>query len=129
MKQNIMNKWVKALRSGDYKQGFSVLAKRKPHQKTEFCCLGVLCDLAVKDGVDIDVNKSDSVVFFYNNMTGTLPNIIIKWAGMNTSVGKLPFDHKNVGLDYYYNLIDYNDKTNIGFEGIATIIEKNWKLL
>lgn len=60
MDKKIKAKWVKALRSGDYKQGASalksILAKGEPdffnHNKaakedtTVFCCLGVLCDIA-----------------------------------------------------------------------------------
>jgi len=36
----VAQKWVKALRSGKYKQGRNRLRK-----KDRFCCLGVLCEL------------------------------------------------------------------------------------
>ena len=36
--------WVKALRSGEYKQGDGALRKEEDGQE-RFCCLGVLCDL------------------------------------------------------------------------------------
>lgn len=42
--------WVKALRSGEYKQGYGYLHYKRGG-KDKFCCLGVLCDLAVKNGV------------------------------------------------------------------------------
>ena len=38
-------KWVVALRSGKYKQGKGVLR----NEKDEFCCLGVACDLYIKE--------------------------------------------------------------------------------
>ncbi len=41
MKQTVMKQWVKALRSGKYKQTTGVL--KKP--RGGFCCLGVLCDI------------------------------------------------------------------------------------
>lgn len=37
--------WVTALSSGEYEQGQSAL-----NVNSKFCCLGVLCDLATKDG-------------------------------------------------------------------------------
>lgn len=43
MKKSIMTKWVKALRSGEYKQGFGYLCNEGNH-----CCLGVLCEIAPK---------------------------------------------------------------------------------
>ena len=44
MKQEIKEKWVSALRSGEYKQG-----KEGLRIYNEFCCLGVLCDLYIKE--------------------------------------------------------------------------------
>lgn len=40
MKPEWKRKWVKALRSGEYKQGHWQLKNRD-----EYCCLGVLCDI------------------------------------------------------------------------------------
>lgn len=39
--------WVDALRSGDYDQGQGLLRE----VDGGYCCLGVLCDLAVKNGI------------------------------------------------------------------------------
>jgi hypothetical protein len=47
-------KWVEALRSGEYEQGASFLVQQPASAKGKprYCCLGVLCDLAIKDGVE-----------------------------------------------------------------------------
>lgn len=42
--------WTAALRSGEYTQGTNSLRSKND----EYCCLGVLCDLAVKEGVISD---------------------------------------------------------------------------
>jgi hypothetical protein len=42
MDQNIKQKWIKALRSGDYKQGHRALYCIFNNEET-YCCLGVLC--------------------------------------------------------------------------------------
>lgn len=44
MKKTVMKKWVKALRSGEYKQ-----TKGRLRNSVGFCCLGVLCDIYAKD--------------------------------------------------------------------------------
>lgn len=53
MDQTIKADWVKALRSGEYEQGSGSLNKAG-----KFCCLGVLCDLAVKAGVPVQVRQA-----------------------------------------------------------------------
>src|SRR5579859_4351947 len=46
MNQEIKARWTAVLRSGEYQQGTGHLSKGG-----KLCCLGVLCELAVKDGV------------------------------------------------------------------------------
>lgn len=41
-------KWLAALRSGNYTQGQNALIRIKESTR-EYCCLGVLCDVLVKD--------------------------------------------------------------------------------
>lgn len=45
-REQVYRRWIAALRSGEYCQGNGSL---RPGSN-EFCCLGVLCDLASKDG-------------------------------------------------------------------------------
>ena len=45
MNQEIKNRWVSALRSGEYKQGKGALCSIN----NEYCCLGVLSDLYAKE--------------------------------------------------------------------------------
>ena len=40
------NKWLKALRSGDYEQGTDYLNYRHEGGTNAFCCLGVACDIS-----------------------------------------------------------------------------------
>jgi hypothetical protein len=48
MNKEIADKWIEALRSGEYEQGIASL-----QSGGRFCCLGVLCDLAIKEGNDV----------------------------------------------------------------------------
>jgi len=48
MKDEIKAKWTKALRSGQYEQG-----QRYLNNNNKLCCLGVLCEIAFKEGFEI----------------------------------------------------------------------------
>ena len=127
MKEDIKNKWVAALRSGDYKQGRNALEKNG-----EFCCLGVLSDLSIKE--DICTKKAKDIsgaglVTFYDKFDnfgweGTLPRAVKEWAGMKDTVGTLPD-----GAEVKSSLLQLNDSAKYSFEQIADVIERNWKEL
>lgn len=46
MNKEIKEKWLEALRSGEYKQGREHLRD----ESNQFCCLGVLCDIVDPKG-------------------------------------------------------------------------------
>lgn len=73
MKKNIKKLWVKALRSGKYKQGCRAL-----RYDNMFCCLGVLCDLHRKR------TKKKGNIWRNNAYLGYragIPEDVQKWAG------------------------------------------------
>lgn len=49
-RKEVYQLWLDALRSGKYRQGQGQLRQTDGNGHNRFCCLGVLCDLAVKDG-------------------------------------------------------------------------------
>ena len=100
-------KWVRALRSGKYKQGTGELRVNADARKDEkFCCLGVLCEIAkVKRGE-------------YGYRFGST-------SSQSTLRGKLA---TAVGASNINALIDMNDGNHAPrttFKGIAKWIEKN----
>jgi len=82
MKDDIKQRWIAALRSGDYAQGKGYLATGH-----KFCCLGVLCELAV---ADVIINKYDDIsnIRWYGNNYDeectTLPAAVQRWAGLDS---------------------------------------------
>lgn len=85
MKAEIKEKWIAALESGEYEQGREYL-----HKGNKFCCLGVLCDLAVKDGVEVKITEEpgDAALHFaYDEMSGILPIKVMRWSGLLCSTG------------------------------------------
>ena len=92
MKQEVKDKWVEALESGDYTQGRSALhvvrtSDSEPDSEL-FCCLGVLSHLAFLAGA-VTAGPSGrryaapgAVAYGLGRSTGYLPSEVIEWAGL-----------------------------------------------
>ena len=122
MNPEIKQQWVAALRSGEYRQGKHVL-----HNVDEntYCCLGVLCDLAVKAGViqlgAVDYNSEvDGDVQAYGGAGDktTLPLSVQEWACLDDFN---PDVIDNEGDES--SLAGLNDEKNYTFEQLADLIE------
>ncbi len=88
MKAEIKNKWLKALRSGDFKQAVGELHNL---DTGGYCCLGVLCDIAKQEGVVIERKNAHSSRYIpadgndYFGSDALLPQAVQKWAGFEVS--------------------------------------------
>jgi hypothetical protein len=154
MKKNIMTKWVKALRSGKYKQCREKLCTVDGKTGAEsYCCLGVLTDLYLKErkrqkkGHGIEYFDTFTKEFFdhdgdfakweIDGEDGCLAPEVAKWAGFNMETtdyktgcfynGKTEIDLallNDGGLDP----MDISKTTKPkSFKQIATVIEKNYE--
>lgn len=105
MKPNKANirKWVKALRSGKYKQ-----AKKKLRDGDRFCCLGVACDIS---------GLADWEGETYLGEDLSLPIGVMEWLGVDQNEVTLP-------KKYRYATVA-NDKGK-RFSTIANLIEKEY---
>lgn len=84
MNPEIKARWIAALRSGEYKQGQNKLSIREPGGTTTYCCLGVLCDLAAKEGIGGWVG--DKPLDFEAGGVGSTyspPSAVTEWAGLS----------------------------------------------
>lgn len=124
MDTTIKADWVDALRSGRYSQGQVMLNNK---QQGTFCCLGVLCEMAVEAGVierdpDTVTFPSQSATYYgvkRDYSSSFLPEAVQEWAGIN-SVGE--FINDTGSRD---SLVDHNDNGKT-FRQIADIIEKEF---
>ena len=69
MNIKIKDKWVSALRSGEYKQGIGKLANKKTDGEILYCCLGVLCEILLwhpELGVIVTTSPNDQLVYNMN---------------------------------------------------------------
>ncbi len=112
MKTKVKKQWVKALKSGKYKQGKGSLRGER-----DFCCLGVLCDIYIKE------NKKRWTGF---RSLVHLPKQVVEWAGLSEKEtlhdDDALADEFNVKIGRK-NLADMNDG-GATFETIAKLIEK-----
>lgn len=124
MKETVKVKWLEALRSGEYKQGTKAL-KYKDDGVVKHCCLGVLCDIAVAEGViPASVPVLDGDVGFGYGAAGNvcyLPTEVRVWADLEHSNPSIPW-HRDNPYDAR-DLAGMNDR-GATFEDIARIIEE-----
>lgn len=131
--EQVREEWARRLESGKFKQGKRMLKFEKKKGDVRYCCLGVLCDMAVEagiittaegedqDGIPIWKFSGDEPVGSQStsltlNFT-TLPIKVQKWSGLNDSVGTLKEPILNST-----NLTDLNDSDLLKFPGIARLI-------
>jgi hypothetical protein len=130
VKSEIKLKWVEALRSGDYAQAKGSLKDDlDPDDPTKigYCCLGVLCELAVQEGGIINsVRKSSTGTYYYDEESGLLPYSVQQWAGFETASPEFAVTNDLTG-DYeeYHWLTDLNDNGKT-FAEMADLIEEHF---
>lgn len=115
MNSEIKKLWVSALRSGNYKQGGGALCRWIDGRLT-YCCLGVLCEIAVDHDVTAKYKLLDGV-HIYGDASAGLPEQVQQWADLKYT--NPPVD---IG-DRHTSLIQLNDDDGLSFSQIADIIE------
>ena len=132
------DKWITALRSGEYKQGQEFLKNTYSDGKTSetcYCCLGVLCDLVSKEpNVGFELMLTDGDGVHTSIITGAfesedgywedenLPNLVAEVVGLaDIEYGEFENDPfiKSKGKE-----ISVLNDDGMTFEEIADLIEK-----
>ena len=129
MKKEIAKKWIKALRSGKYKQGKGYLKQFTSKNEPRHCCLGVLCELyndtmkknhkKILYTEEMQDNSSGTSFIRFDSANGGLPKVVREWADITNSLGEFVIDDARSEC-----LADLNDSGK-KFSTIADIIEKN----
>lgn len=107
MNPEIKQKWVEALRSGDYKQARSCLYDPETNS---YCCLGVLTDIYRKE-----LNRSKCFL-----AGGYLSDNTQEWAGLSSCDPII-----NPSRATMRSASDSNDILSLNFNQIADLIEEN----
>jgi len=123
MNPEIKAQWVADLRSGEFEQGQNYL-----NVDGKLCCLGVLCEQAVKTGV-IDSHDNGYGIVIYDGKDNVLSEKVRAWAGL-PEAGPEVVNESNPSVtvdDTAVSLAELNDGENgwtrRTFEQIADIID------
>lgn len=120
MNKEVKAKWLKALRSGKYKQGDSYLRRKDG----TYCCLGVLCDIYKKETGEGHWDGSRFNVGSYGN-SEIPPSKVAEWAGLEDSNPKVSVPKKgSFGLTFLNDGDEDEKIKKHSFKEIANIIEK-----
>ena len=125
MNKEIKEKWLEALRSGEYSQTRGHLRNTLPEDEDQpypigYCCLGVLCDLYAKEhGADDLWEQNNDGNWSFDGAFGTPPSAVIDWANLGTATGAY-YQEKSPRLAH---LTEKNDEGRT-FKEIAGIIEE-----
>jgi hypothetical protein len=127
MKKEVAQKWVEALRSGEYQQSMKALktVEASAESRTGYCCLGVLCDLSrvgswrSTKSPELAAYQTGNEINDYQNISWPPPEVL-NWAGMRHNTGFI--DSQG------YSLSNMNDD-GATFEEIAALIERYWEEL
>jgi len=95
MNEQVKELWIEALTSGRFKKGRGKLAKNGKH-----CCLGVLCELAIEQGVDVHRTVDEDRLVRFDGGASVLPASVRNWAGLpddNPQAGDEPLAVWNDG--------------------------------
>lgn len=118
MNKELRDKWVAALRSGEYPQTRGALRRVAPYENrlAGYCCLGVLCDVIHPGGWGSEADPYSNALGFRHTLAD----------GM-TSYGFLPHSLRvelGISIDTESTLTHLNDDGKT-FAEIADFIENN----
>jgi hypothetical protein len=127
MNSQVKEKWVNALRSGEYQQGAGKL-----RNSDGFCCLGVLCDLYSQEpftkGWVFHGDKENALPQDYWKFDGEkewLPKSVMEWAGLskNNPVVDVYWEDDEGYCGNFDECISELNDASYSFTQLADIIE------
>lgn len=134
--REVIEKWVDALESGEYEQGTGYL--HREHGKDHvWCCLGVLCDLAVNEKVIFASTKEAPMsaptgslsahTYGEEHLSGALPLEVQSWVGLDSGlpVVRVPSDDEDIEFEFQ-PLSHLNDIKGWTFPEIAAAIRSSF---
>lgn len=116
--------WVEALRSDRFRKGKGFLrAYNEADGLTYHCCLGVLIEVAIEHGLDVEIEPGlgSTGETFFEHEAQLLPTKVMEWAGLDKN-GPEVWDSGYDGL-VRTELTLVNDDTEAEFPEIADLID------
>lgn len=130
MKAEIKDRWIEKLESGEFPQVKGELrGVDVDGEVIGYCCLGVLCEIAVEDGIierDPEFGgylapDEDGDEYRENSL---LPKAVADWAGLDSVSPAVPADCID-DPETTVELSELNDAYNQNFKSIAKLIKEH----
>lgn len=126
MNSQVKEKWIAALRSGEYEQG-----KNKLRGSEGFCCLGVLCDLYSQEPFtqgwkfngEYEKSPLPMDYWYFDGESEFLPKSVMEWAGLKTNCPEVAVEDDDAGESIYDSIANLNDG-GYNFIALSNIIEE-----
>lgn len=112
---DLVKRWLEALRSGEYKQGRGML-----RSQNGYCCLGVVCDLIDPEAWKTQIKRDYPYCWRSSEQQELFP------VDLETSLSDTELDMLGLDHDQQESLMDMNDN-GYSFYDIADEIEKMMK--
>jgi hypothetical protein len=110
MKKDLRDRWVAALRSGEYLQGHGRLRNTPDMATVEMCCLGVLCDVVDPHAWTFSDEWTHEEEGIVHTLEDALDATALARVGLDEEIQK--------------ELIHLNDDEHASFTEIASVIER-----
>ena len=115
MNRAVVEKWVAALRSGEFKQGTDRLLT----DDGSYCCWGVLCEIHRREFGGTWKGNRDGLDRSYRGEYTAPPKLVQRWLGFA--------GEPTIRYDDTQTLItELNDCFGLSFTDIADLIEQQW---
>lgn len=141
MNADVKAKWLAALRSGEYEQAQGYLGRTVTNENGEqvmgYCCLGVLCQVAVAEGVILPpetIGDERGDMLAYGSDEVDLPVAVQQWAGLDNADPGVRTPEGARDAHFYVGseqpnrttLASLNDADGFTFAQIADVIEEQF---
>lgn len=93
MDADFKQRWIAALRSGEYEQGTRTLRSKR----NRFCCLGVACDLIEPKDWKI---KPGQQFYYWHGMRGALPVLAANAIGLDQNSERTLVELNDMGSPF-----------------------------
>lgn len=121
--------FVAALRSGKYRQTKGNLAEFDLRaKKKKLCCLGVACEVAKANGLNVEVRRDESNLYYYNGILTSLPPEVRDFYGfvdVNPALNVIGTELESCGRGSLRAAV-LNDDYNQSFRQLADLFEKTY---
>lgn len=118
-----VRKLVETLRTTKKRQGRGLLATRG-NKTVKYCCLGIACEVAIADGLDLKKRYSANSINYHSgadSASATLPYSVQKWYGFDQFDPYVYLEDGSLST-----ATDLNDDLKYNFRQIADAFERTY---